>query len=179
MKYEMIINGVNFTLEHNDFENHFNIDDLTLVDGSNLYGEAATISSVMVRVGLQKDELSKMDASLKYKVRQLENDITTSKRVEAHKNSNKYSMTVGGEVIYVKATEKALDTCFMSDPEWKKGMSELIELEGDLAKFETLYWGVKSKDKKLNNFMSGVNPDYFSERCIEGTYNGITILNKK
>lgn len=179
MKYEMIINGVNFTLEHDDFNNHFNIDDLTLVDGSNLYGEAATISSVMARVGLQKDELSKMVASLKHKISQLENDITTSKRVEAHKNSNKYSMTVGSEVIYVKATEKALDTCYMSDRVWRVEKLKLIELEGNLAKLDTLYWCIKSKASKLDNFMSGVNPDIFEERVVAGTYNGITILNKK
>lgn len=175
MQQEIRIGDRTLTLEFGLIEDVINVDDLTKIDTSNLFGEAVTISAAVNRIGLMKSEVGGTLAGLKLDIRLFENDFRGKLRAQASKNSGSYTIKIDGELVSVKITEKALETCYDSDPEYLKLKREAITMERNFNSLDSLYWAIQEKSRKLNGLISSTTPEEFIAGIIEGKVNGILI----
>jgi len=119
MKHKIPIGKNDFvTLIHDNIDSSINVDSLTLIDTSNIFGEAVTISTAANRIGLLKAEVEKIMAMTKLDYKIYEGEFKANLRKQAAKDSGYYKVRVGTEDVRIKATEKALETCFETDKEW-------------------------------------------------------------
>jgi hypothetical protein len=163
------------TLEFGLIEDVINVDDLTIIDTSNLFGEAVTISAAANRVGLMKADVDSKLAGLKLDLKLYENGFRNSLRAEASKNNGSYSIVVKGEKVTIKLTETGLATCHDSDPEWLRLKREVIAMEKSSNSLDALYWAVQDKGKKLNGLVASTTPEEFIAGVVEGKINGIML----
>ena len=77
--------------------------------------------------------------------------------------------------VKIKATEKALETCFETDDKWIELKKAFITAEKNFNSLSSLYWACQDKSRKLNTLVNGVTPSEFVSEMIEGKINGILI----
>lgn len=179
MKYTVHIGTEPIVLEHDDLSRSINVDDLTSIDTSNIFGEAVTISAAVNRIGLLKAELGKRLAEDKLECKLYEGNFRNRLRREAANSGGTFSLRVDNDSVKVKITEKALETCFETDPEWIKLKKAFITTERNFNALDSLYWACQDKSRKLNSLVNGTTPEEFVEGMIEGRVNGILISKKK
>ena len=103
-------NDVPVTLVTNGFEDTVDIDKLTSIEYSNLYGEAVTVSALLNKVGLLRAEAEKKVAECKLEKEVYEAQTKKEWRREANRNGGKFTLALeDGEVEEIKLSEKALD----------------------------------------------------------------------
>ena len=175
MKYTIHIGNNPIVLEHDDFDNHINVDDLTKIDTSNLFGEAVTISAAANRIGLLKAEVGALMAETKLEYKLYEGNFKADLRRQASSNSGFYLMRVENEDVKVKLSETGLATSFETDAKWLELKRKFITAEKNFNALESLYWATQDKSRKLNGLVSGTTPADFVEGIIEGKINGILI----
>jgi len=178
MRYTIHVGNKPIVLKHDDFESVINVDDLTKIDTSNIFGEAVTADASANRIGLLQAELEGQVADLKLDLKILQGQIKDKKRASAFQNSGHYLIEVNGKEVKVKLTEKALDSCYETDPEWIKLSKEYIKREKMLNDIKSLYWAAQNKSRKLNSLISGTTPEVFVKEMVEGKVNGILIKKK-
>ena len=175
MEYPIRIGDNIITLEHEDFEDNINVDELTTIDTSNLFGESVTVSASVNRIGMLKSACDGNMASAKLELKIYEKTYTSRLRKEASLNAGFYTDIVDGEKIKVKLTEKALETCYMSDPRWIELSKTFIQEERNAGNIASLEWSVRDKARKLNTIIGGTTPREFVDGLIEGKVNGILV----
>lgn len=175
MEYVIHIGDRPITLKHDDIEDVVNVDSLTKIDTSNIFGEAVTVTAAVNRVGLMKAEVESNLAGLKLDCRIYENNYRSNLRKQSSKSGGSYIIKVDSEEVSVKLTEKALETCYESEPEWIELKREIIRAERNFNSLDALYWAIQDKSKKLNGFISNTTPEEFVDGLIEGKVNGILI----
>jgi len=177
MKYTIHIGDQPIALEHDNIDSTINVDELTTINTSNLFGEAVTASASANRIGLLKAEVEKILADAKLELKIYEAEFRADRRKEAANPANNgcYIIKVGGEEVKVKSSEKALETCFEADPEWIKLKKATIKAERNVGALTSLHWSTQDKCRKLNGLTSGVTPEEFVAELIEGKINGILI----
>jgi hypothetical protein len=170
MVQEVQIGEKILTLEFGQIEDVINVDDLTKIDTSNIFGEVVTVTAAANRIGIMMSEVgAKLDCKL------YENDFRNRLRSEASKNSGSYFITVDEERVPVKLTETGLATCYDSDPEWLRLKRETITLERNFNSLSALYWAVQDKSRKLNGLVHSTTPEDFVAGLVEGKVNGILV----
>ena len=179
MKYTIHIDDKPVVLEHDNFDSIINVDDLTKIDTSNLFGEAVTISAAVNRIGLLKSEVEGLMADLKLDIKIFESTYRSKLRKEASKSGGTYTIRVENEDVTVKITEKALETCFENDETWIDLMRKFNKAEKNFNALSSLYWATQDKSRKLNGLVSGTTPAEFVEGLIEGKVNGMLISKKR
>jgi len=162
-------------LKFNDFESEIDVDELTKVDYSNLFGEIVTVSALLNRIGLLKSEA---EAILAHKT--LECDIYRAGlerqyRREANINSGKFTLVDNGQQMMIKLTEDSLSSAILLDLAFQNKRKGVINAKKDLSNLDSLYWSIQSKDRKLSVLMKQVTPEEFFNELIEGVVNGIMI----
>lgn len=154
-----------------DFDEEIDLDQLTSIDYSNLYGEAVTVSALLNKVGMLKALAEKH-----YNESKLDCDIFEA---QYKKDLRSEARTSGGtfviDSIEIKLTEKSLEEAVLCNPLYKKKRKEIIESKKDLDLLDSLFWAISSKDKKLNNIVKSVTPEEFFSQLVEGKVNTITI----
>lgn len=178
MEYTIHIGNQPLILEQGDFDEHVDIDALTGVESSNIFGEATTISAATNRFGMLKADAEKKLSDLKLDIRLLESNIKAEKRKQASENSGFYKMSVDGVDFKVKLTEKALESCFEMDDRWVKLKREFIDTEKQLNYITSIHWSMQDKCRKLNGVISSTTPKEFVDELIEGKINGILVKKK-
>lgn len=161
------------TLVTNGFEDRIDIDQLTSIDYSNLYGEAVTISALLNKVGMLR-----ADAECKMNEKKLERDVCEAElkkqwRSEANRNQGKFLI----EDDEIKLSEKALDEALLLDEDYQNLCIEYINAQKNFGILDALQWAIQDKSKKLNNLLKPVTPSEFLNELIEGKIN--TFLIKK
>ena len=146
-------------LKYKDFDTDIDLDEVTQIDYSNLYGEIVTISSLLNRVGIMK-----ADVENAYNDFKLEVGIFESQR---RKEIIRENLAIGNK----KPSESTLDDEINTDPKVIAMRKRLNELQRDLNYVDAFYWAVQSKDKKLSVLMKGVTPEEFAEGIVEGVVN--------
>lgn len=107
-------NDVPVTLQTNGFEDTVDIDKLTSIEYSNLYGEAVTVSALLNKVGLLRAEAEKKVAECKLEKEVYEAQTKKEWRREANRNGGKFTLALeDGEVEEIKLSEKALDEALL------------------------------------------------------------------
>lgn len=104
MEQTIRIGEKELTLEFGLIEDVINVDDLTKIDTSNIFGEAVTVSAAANRIGLMMSEVGSNLAGLKLDCKLYENDYRNKLRAQASKNSGSYTIEVDGEKVNVKLT---------------------------------------------------------------------------
>lgn len=179
MKHIIKIGETSITLQHDAFDEIVNVDDLTRINTSNLFGEAVTISASVNRIGLLLAEVQATMDSKKLEVKIFESNYRSKLRKEAFKNKGSYKVRVDNEDIEVKLTEKSLETCFYEDAAYKVLYTEFIQAENNYNKLAALYWASQDKARKLNGIVAGTKPEDFIAGIIEGKINGILVEKPK
>lgn len=163
MEYTMELNSKEIIMEHDDFKDRINLEDLTKINPSNIFGDASTISSDIGKLGLMKSEIYSDMQSAKLAISVYEADYVKALRSEASKNSGKYKITVDGTEVEIKLTETALKTCFESEEEWIELQEHFIKMEKYWNYLDVIYWSAKDKSGKLKGMVATVNPELYKE----------------
>lgn len=167
-------NDVPVTLVTNEFEETVDIDKLTSIDYSNLYGEAVTVSALLNKVGLLRAEAERAVSEKKLEKEVYEADMKKGWRREANRNGGKFTI----EDEEIKLSEKALDEALLLDEDYQKLCLEYIEAQKNFSVLDTLQWSVQDKSKKLNNLLKPVTPQEFLSELVEGKVNSFLIAKK-
>ena len=178
MKYTIHIGNKPITLQHDNFSEVLNVDDLTTVNTSNLFGEAVTINASANRIGLLRSEVESLLALKKLELKIFEGEFRAKLRKQAAENSGKFKIRVGNNDVEVKATEKALETAFETDTDWIELKKSYIKVEKEFNAISSLYWAVQNKARTLNTIISGTTPEDFIGGVVEGVVNGILVKKK-
>ncbi len=175
MEYPIRIGDQDIILYHDNLDSTINVDELTRIDVGNIYGDCVTITAAVNRIGLIKAEVEALmgRAKLNYKI--YEGEFKAKLRKQAANDNGFYKVRIGNEDVRIKATEKALDTCFETDKEWIKLKEDFIEAEKNFNALSSLYWACQDKSRKLNTLVNGVTPKEFVSEMIEGKINGFLI----
>ena len=166
-------NDVPVTLVTNGFEETVDIDKLTSIDYSNLYGEAVTVSALLNKVGLLRAEAERAVSEKKLEKEVYEADMKKGWRREANRNGGKFTI----EDEEIKLSEKALDEALLLDEDYQKLCLEYIEAQKNFSVL-ALQWSVQDKSKKLNNLLKPVTPQEFLSELVEGKVNSFLIAKK-
>lgn len=167
-------NDVPVTLVTNEFEETVDIDKLTSIDYSNLYGEAVTVSALLNKVGLLRAEAERAVSEKKLEKEVYEADMKKGWRREANRNGGKFTI----EDEEIKLSEKALDEALLLDEDYQKLCLEYIEAQKNFSVLDALQWSVQDKSKKLNNLLKPVTPQEFLSELVEGKVNSFLIAKK-
>lgn len=179
MEHEINIGGREIVLEYDALESHINVDELTTIDASNIFGESATVSTSVNRIGLLKAELEDSVALLKLEEKLYIAEFQGKLRIQAAENGGKYKVRVGKDDVEIKLTEKALESSYFADEKWLTIKKNLIGAEKNLNSIISLEWSVRDKAKKLNGFMVNVTPEDFVSGLVEGKVNGMLLKKPK
>lgn len=174
MKILVHFNDVPVTLVTNGFEDTVDIDSLTSIDYSNLYGEAVTVSALLNKVGLLRAEAERAVSEKKLEKEVYEADMKKGWRREANRNGGKFTIEEEG----IKLSEKALDEALLLDEDYQKLCLEYIEAQKNFSVLDALQWSVQDKSKKLNNLLKPVTPQEFLSELVEGEVNSFLIAKK-
>lgn len=164
-------NDVPVTLVTNGFEETVDIDKLTSIDYSNLYGEAVTVSALLNKVGLLRAEAERAVSEKKLEKEVYEADMKKGWRREANRNGGKFTI----EDEEIKLSEKALDEALLLNEDYQKLCLEYIEAQKNFSVLDALQWAVQDKSKKLNNLLKPVTPTEFLGELVEGKVNSFFI----
>ena len=175
MEYKINVGGQEITLYHDNMDSSINVDDLTKIDVGNIYGDAVTISAAVNRIGLIKAEVEALVGETKLEYKIYEGQFKAKLRKQAANNAGFYTIRIGNEDVKIKATEKALETCFETDEKWIELKKAFITAEKNFNSLSSLYWACQDKSRKLNTLVNGVTPKEFVSEMIEGKINGILI----
>ena len=158
-----------------DFDSEVDLDKITSIDYSNLYGEQVTVSALLNKVGSLRAlaERALSETKLKHDIQEAK--FKKDLREEARNNSGVFE--IDGTVI--KLTEKALDEAPYHCDTLNKMKREIIECKKDYEVLDSLFWAVQAKCSKLNNIIRPVTPEELFKELIEGKINGITIVKGK
>lgn len=161
-------------LKFRDFDSEINVDELTSIDYSNLYGEAVTVSALLNKVGLFKAEAEHSYNDQKLSLDIYEANLRKDIRREAAENSGKILISEKPEE-YLKLTENTLNELVLLDQGWQVSKKNVAKRKKDLDYIESLFWAIQDKSKKLNNLLPQIVPKDFENEIIEGKINGILI----
>jgi len=175
MEYKINIGGQDIVLYHDSMDSSINVDDLTKIDVGNIYGDAVTISAAVNRIGLIKAEVEALVGETKLEYKIYEGQFKAKLRKQAANNGGFYTIRIDNEDVKIKATEKALETSFETDPKWIELKKAFITAEKNFNSLSSLYWACQDKSRKLNTLVNGVTPSEFVSEMIEGKINGILI----
>lgn len=158
-----------------DFDSEINVDEITSIDYSNLFGEAVTVSTLLNRIGILKARAEAIYAEKKLEFDIYEANQRKRLRREAAMNSNYFKV----DDQQIKLTENSLEEAIIIDEGWQVNKKNVIKAQETLNKCDSIYWAVQSKDRKLSVIMKPTTPEEFMNELVEGKVNGIIIKKKK
>ena len=162
-------------LKFGDFDDEIDVDELTRIDFSNLFGEIVTVSALLNRIGILKAETEAAYSHKKLECDIYEANLAKQYRREANINSGKFTIPDGTGETSIKLTEESLKSAILLDIAYQNKKKGVIEAQKNLAFMDSLYWSIQSKDKKLSVIMKPTTPEDFCHEIIEGSVNGILI----
>lgn len=173
MKQLIRVNGRPIVLLSNDLEDELDVDEITSINYSNLFGEAITISALYNKIGLMRAEVEREVKLKKLDLKVYEAQTRKTIRRKAAINNGKAEVD-GTEI---KLTNDVVDELVYDNLGFREKSKEVIELEKDFAMVDTLFWALQSKSKKLEQMLRPVTPKEFESELIEGSIN--TFMIKK
>lgn len=161
------------TLHFEFLDLDIDINEITQIDYSNLYGELVSVSTLLNKVGIIRAEAeshmdtAKMEKTIKYA--QLDSNYRKSLRYK-HINSRK-------EEVWKSPNDSAVEAAVNSDKEYINHCKRFIRMKKEYGFIDALFWGVKSKEKKLDKIGESMSltPEEFQNNITEGVVNGMHI----
>lgn len=146
-------------LKYLDFDSDIDLDLITQIDYSNLYGEIVTISALLNRIGILRADVENI-----YNEFKLELSIFESQK---RKDIVREALAAGLK----KPSEASLDDDLNTHAQVIAMRKRLNELQKNFNYVDAVYWAVQSKDKKLSVLMKSVTPEEFADGIVEGIVN--------
>lgn len=174
MKVTIPLGRYTVVLIASDQIDQIDMDTITRIDYSNLYGEAVTCSALLNRIGQLKADAEAIHSDAKLELDIYEAGLKKKYRREALLARGTITLEEGGTV---KLTEKGLEELVLLDKGYQVKSKEVIYSKRNLDYLESLNWAVSSKDRKLNNLLPRVTPEEFFNNLMEGVVN--TFIIKK
>lgn len=183
----MIIEGSNgmeevvrVPFKDKEFRLHFefldldiDISELTQIDYSNLYGELVTVSTLVNKVGIIRAEAEGAMDSAK-----LDRDIKYAKLDEHYRQALRYKhINYKKEEVWKDPNNDTVESAIKRDEEYVNLCKRYIRMKKEYGFVDALFWGVKSKEKKLDKIGESMNltPEEFEANISEGAINGVMI----
>ena len=176
MKLVRNIGDKAIVLISNDLKNELDMDAVTSIDHSNLYGEIATSSVLLNKVGLLRAQAESEYEAAKLEFSVHKAQLSTEIRRESIVNAGKVKVE---DIGLVKLTESSLEDILIINPELNAMQKTLVKKKKYLAEIDSLYWALQSKDRKLNNLVPKVTPEEFLDNLVEGEINTFIIKKEK
>jgi hypothetical protein len=164
-------------LNFEQFADAIDIDELVRIDYSNLYAELLTISVLMNKVGILKAEAENSEGFAR-----LDRDIEIARKGEHYRKSLvKIGEYANGKDKTMYPTKDEVDNAVTLDPEVQALRRKRLRKAKESAYLDSLYWAVKSKEKKLDRIGEKMNlaPEEFEKNIQEGAWNSILIKASK
>lgn len=162
-------------LKSSDFLEEIDVDQITSIDYTNLYGEAVTVSALLNKIGMLKSEAEKYLSTITLKTETYGAELRRKFRRQANVEGGKFM--VDGE--YVKLTERSLDDAVLLDKGYQAHKKEQFEAKKDSEVLDSIFWSVQAKCKKLDNICKAVTPEEFINDLVESKVNTFTIKKIK
>lgn len=162
-------------LQFGSFSDEIDVDQLTSIDYSNLFGEIVTVSALLNRIGLLQAAAESVLSEKKLDCDIYGATLSRQYRREANVSGGKFTLLDEGKQIMIKLTEDSLESAILLDPVYQNKKKAIINAQRDYAFLSSLYWSVQSKDKKLSVLLKGTTPEDFYNELIDGVVNGIMI----
>lgn len=163
------------TFNMSDFDSEIDVDEITSIDYSNLYGEMVTVSALMNKIGILKAKAESIFSEKKLEFDIYESTIRKRIRRESVMNGGKFKV----DDEFIKLTESSLNEAIILDKGWQVNKKNVIKANETLEKINAIYWAVQSKDRKLSVLMKAVTPEEFENELVEGKVNGMIIKKHK
>lgn len=181
MESLIMIDGKPVTLTMSDFDEEIDADSLVRVNYENLAGDAITVSALLNKVGNVVAQAEESFSLKKLEFEIYEANLKKGWRREAIENAGKFIPVKNkeGNGDSIKLTEKSIEEAVYLDATWQIKKKNSIKAQSNLSKIQALYWGVQSKDKKLNNLMSGLSEKELWTEIVEDSINTILIKKRK
>jgi len=169
------LDGKPVVIKMSDFGDEIDADELTRINYENIYGDAVTVSALLNKIGVLRAHAESV-----YDQKALEVEFETSR---LKKQFRREAIEDGGHIsiegVRIKLTEKSLDDAVNLDKGLQVMRKNVVKAKENFGKIESLYWGVQSKDKKLNNLISGVTEEELWNSLVDGKVNGLLIKKKR
>lgn len=175
MKQAINLGDKMIVLLSKDCIDELDMDQVTSIDHSNVYGEIATCSVLLNKIGGLRAEAESIYSSKKLECDIYEANLKKRLRKRAALEGGKLKLEDGT----IKFTEGTLSELILLDEGFQQTKKNLIEHKKNLDFIESLYWSIQSKDRKLNNLVPKVTPEEFYNDLVEGTINTFTIKKLK
>lgn len=152
---------------------NINVDELTKINYSNLYGEMITIPTLTNKVGIIRAEaeynmsMSKLDRNIK--AAEL-NEYYRKKLSYEHVNYKK-------ETVWKAPNNDTVTAAIDRDIEYINICKRYIRMTKNFNNIDSLFWSVKDKAgilKKMGESMK-LTPEDFEKNIVEGAINGMMI----
>ena len=149
-----------------DWAEEIDLDEISKIDYSNLFGEVVTISALLNRVGNLKAEMEEQ-----VNLEKLDGEVFEAQKRSYH---SKEAAQLGQ-----KLTVQGLEDRLLEDPEVIAKRKKLIQTQKNKGLIDSLYWAVQSKDQKLSKLLKPVTPVEFESELVEREINGFIIKKSK
>lgn len=175
-KLVISIGNRTFTLTYTPFDTDLDLDDLTSIHYSNIYGEMVTISTLLNKVGLLKEDMEEVVKDHDLQLAIYKADLFEMYRKNLSKREP-YVRKDGYKVIEPGTTE--IENNVYKDKGYQLKYRENLKIHKNFGYINSLYWSLKSKDDKLNALIKNVTPKEFQSGIITGKINTIMLKEHK
>lgn len=154
------------TLLLQEFDSDVDVDELVTIHYDNILGELLTVSSLMNKIGWLK-----ADAHDAVRDAKLQLEIHTANIKEAYRKN-------GVKIVNEKSkapTKDEVDNSVYQNERYLDLRKSVLRLEKEYEYIDAFYWGVKSKDQKLNRVADQLKPEEYRDSIIEGSVNGVML----
>jgi len=164
-----------YALKIQDFDTDIDVEAILNIDYSNLLGEILTFPVLFNRIGNLRAEYESLVKTSQFDLEVL--------RAETKARIRKAETTIiddgKGKTKIVSPTVDELESRVLVDAAYKIAKKNLITLEKNFSKIESIYWSAKSKDGKLDKLTDRMKPEEFSMDILQDTCNGVSIKKTK
>lgn len=164
-----------YSLKIQDFDTDIDVEAILNIDYANLLGEILTFPVLFNRIGNLRAEYEALvkTAALDLEVLKAETKARIRKAETSMVDDGK------GKTKIVGPTVDELESRVLQDSAFKIAKRNLINLEKNYSKIESIYWSAKSKDGKLDRLSDKMKPEEFSMEILQDTCNGVAIRKVK
>lgn len=147
MKLVRNIGDKAIVLLSNDLKNELDMDAVTSIDHANLYGEIATCSVLLNKVGLLRAQAESEYESAKVEFNVYKAQLATQIRRESIVNGGKVKVE---DIGLVKLTESSLDDILTINPELHAMQKDLVKKKKAFGRNRQSLLGVAVKGQKVD-----------------------------
>jgi hypothetical protein len=172
----IVIGKKTFIISFEPFDTDIDLVDLTSIHHNNIYGEMATISTLLNKVGIFKEDVEEAVKNHDLELAVYKSDLFEMYRKKLSKREN-YVRKEGYKIVEPGNTE--LENNVYTDKGYQMKVRENIRIHKHLGYINSLYWSLKEKCDIVKNLSKNTVPQEFQSGIITGEINTIMLKEHK